>query len=93
MVGPPGHPGGAIQLEKWCIRLVPWQSHAGDVYHCDTHYTHMSAAGTKRTLPEPRRNKKETDGASSTHVDLLEKVVVWLEKNGSVVFKRPSSKT
>jgi hypothetical protein len=33
----------------------------------------MNAAGTKRTSPDPRRNKKEADGAGSTHFDQLEK--------------------
>ena len=63
----------AVQLEKWWVRQVPWPSHVGDVSHCGTHHTHMNAAGTKRTPPDPRRNKKEADGAGSTHFDRLEK--------------------
>lgn len=32
-----GPHGGAVQLEKLWIRLVPWQSRAGDMHDCDTH--------------------------------------------------------
>ena len=33
----------------------------------------MNAAGTKKTPQDPRRNKKEADGAGSTNFDRLEK--------------------
>ena len=68
-----GPSGGAIQLEKWWLRQVPWQRHVGDVSHCGTHHAHMNAAGTKRNPPDPRWNKKAVDGTGSTHFDRLEK--------------------
>ena len=42
----------------------------------------MSAAGTKKTPQDPRRNKKEADGAGPTHFDRLEKSGHFLEKSG-----------
>jgi hypothetical protein len=42
----------------------------------------MNAAGTKKTPQDPRRNKKEADGAGPTHFDRLEKSGHFLEKSG-----------
>ena len=49
----------------------------------------MNAAGTKKTPQDPRRNKKEADGAGPTHFDRLEKSGHLLEKSGHYVRKVP----
>ncbi len=61
--------------------------------HCGTPYTHMNAAGTKKTPPDPRRNKKEADGAGPTHFDRLEKSGHFLEKSGYEVLWASSLST
>ena len=47
----------------------------------------MNVAGTKKTPQDPRRNKKEADGAGLTHFDRLEKSGHFLEKSGYYVDK------
>jgi hypothetical protein len=51
----------------------------------------MNAAGTKKTPQDPRRNKKEADGAGSTHFDRLEKSGRLVRKKWSLREKRATA--
>ena len=85
---------GQIRTERWRCFCFCICFFAGDVSHCGTPQTHMNAAGTKKTPQDPRRNKKEADGAGPTHFKsrpvrkkwlFLERSGHFLEKSGSYV--------